>query len=160
MKCQRCMKQSTYHITEIHGSEQSDDVHLCEDCAKKYLSEPQLAGPSPGPKATAKTTPAVPSDHGAKQCDVCGLKFVEFRNTGRLGCPDDYDEFRDDLLPLLESIHGDVKHAGKTPRRPTAPRSARAELTHLRKQLARAVTDEAYEEAARLRDQIKELEDA
>ncbi len=34
------------------------------------------------------------------------IKFVEFRNSGRLGCPNDYVEFRDELMPLLENIHG------------------------------------------------------
>lgn len=157
MKCQRCAKQATYHITEVFGDEKFDEHHLCEDCAKKYFHEPGQGG---GKKAApGKAAEAVASaDPGGKHCDACGLKFVEFRNTGRLGCPHDYDAFREELLPLLESIHGDVKHAGKTPRRPAKPKSAQSELSQLRKKLAKAVADEAYEDAARLRDKIKELE--
>lgn len=161
MKCQRCPKPVSYHITEVLAPEQFEEVHLCEDCAKKYLNEPQPIPPAPPPKVA----PATPAEHtvndpSAKQCEVCGLKFVEFRNSGRLGCPDDYDEFREDLIPLLESIHGDTKHNGKAPRRRPKPRVRKAELTQLRKRLSRAVADEAYEEAARLRDQIKALEDS
>ena len=37
MKCQRCTKQATLHITEVLGEDRFDEVHLCEDCAKKYL---------------------------------------------------------------------------------------------------------------------------
>ena len=157
MKCQRCAKQATYHITEVFGDEKFDEHHLCEDCAKKYFQEPGSGG---GKKAVAgkAAEPAVASDPGGKHCDACGLKFVEFRNTGRLGCPADYDAFREELLPLLESIHGDVKHAGKTPRRLPKPKAAQPELSQLRKKLAKAVADEAYEDAARLRDKIKELE--
>src|SRR4051812_19706703 len=114
MKCQRCPKQATLHITEVLGGDKFEEVHLCEDCAKKYLYEPQKKGAKGG---DALAEPAGLDDVGAKQCEACGLKFVEFRNHGRLGCPHDYDAFKDELLPLLESVHGDVKHAGKAPRR-------------------------------------------
>lgn len=159
MKCQRCAKQATLHITEVLGDERFEELHLCEDCAKKYLYEPAQAAPAlkkPGGKAADADLPA---DIGAKQCDVCGVKFVEFRNTGRLGCPHDYDAFREELLPLLESIHGDTRHHGKAPRRAPRARASHAELTQLRKQLQQAVHEEKYEEAARLRDRIRQLEE-
>lgn len=158
MKCQRCPKQATYHITEVYGDDKFDELHVCEDCAKKYFNEP---APSGGKKAAGgkPAEPAAAADPGGKQCDVCGLKFVEFRNSGRLGCPHDYDAFKEELVPLLESIHGDTRHQGKTPRRLPKAKSAHSELTQLRKRLAKAVTDEAYEEAARLRDRIKEMEE-
>ena len=41
MKCQRCPKQATLHITEVLGEDRFEEVHLCEECAKKYLYEPQ-----------------------------------------------------------------------------------------------------------------------
>jgi protein arginine kinase activator len=159
MKCQRCPKQATYHITEVLGDEKFVELHLCETCAKEHLSEPNqsLKKAVSGGKATAEATSG--SDPGGKHCDACGLKFVEFRNAGRLGCSHDYDAFREELLPLLESIHGDVKHQGKTPRRLPKAKSAQTELSQLRKKLAKAVADEAYEDAARLRDKIKQLEE-
>ena len=86
------------------------------------------------------------------------MKFVEFRNTGRLGCPHDYARFREDLLPLLENIHGETRHVGKTPRNLPLNRQKEAELVQLRKQLAQAVTKEDYEAAARLRDKIRQVE--
>ncbi len=161
MKCQRCPKQATLHITEVLPDEKFEELHLCEDCAKKYLHEPPQTGKKPAGKSSNDTASASSNsdDPVSKQCETCGLKFVEFRNTGRLGCPHDYDAFREELLPLLESIHGDVKHQGKQPRRLPKARSELAELTQLRKQLAKAVTDEAYEEAARVRDRIRELEE-
>ena len=160
MKCQRCPKPACYHITEVHAPEQVEELHLCEDCAKKHLYEP---APAPNSKKPANKAAVLPDDDpaeiGGKQCGECGTKFVEFRNTGRLGCPHDYDAFRDELLPLLENIHGDVKHAGKSPRRLPAAKAHQQELAQLRRKLSQAVTEEAYEEAARLRDRIKELED-
>ena len=118
MKCQQCPKQATLHITEVLGENRFEEVHLCEECAQKYLYETRRRRRS----ADARDAGRGPGD---KQCEPCGIKFVEFRNTGRLGCPHDYEAFKDELLPLLESIHGDTRHAGKTPRggRPKRVRS-------------------------------------
>ena len=158
MKCQRCAKQVTYHITEILGEGQVDDLHLCEDCAKKYLFHtPTKSGKASG-LPTAEIGSEDASIHGQAQCPECGIKFVEFRNSGRLGCPHDYDAFRDDLVPLLESVHGEPKHAGKVPRHRPRPKMSHNELASLRKKLQSAIDAEKYEEAADLRDRIKQLE--
>jgi protein arginine kinase activator len=61
-------------------------------------------------------------------------------------------------VPLLESIHGDARHCGKTPRQSAASKQIEGELTQLRSRLKQAVIKEDYEEAARLRDQIRQLE--
>ena len=87
------------------------------------------------------------------------MKFVEFRNHGRLGCPHDYDAFKDDLLPLLESVHGETKHAGKSPRRVPNSAGSQLELSQLRKKLQQFINDEKYEAAAQIRDQIRQLEE-
>src|SRR5262249_28621485 len=149
MKCQNCPKLATMQITEIHGEDNHEELHLCDECAQKYLYET-----SPKKKAESREAGG-PSD---KQCEHSGTKFVDFRNSGRLGCPHDYQAFQAELLPLLESIHNSTRHAGKTPRRPTQKVRVQ-ELTRLRKDLQKAVVAEAYEEAARLRDRIKQLED-
>ena len=156
MKCQRCPKQATLHITEVLPEEQFEELHLCEDCAKKFLFEPVKKA-----KVTAGAggTDAGGDDLGGKTCESCGVKFVEFRNTGRLGCPHDYDAFRQELVPLLESIHGDTKHTGKVPRRLPKAKAEQMELTQLRRQLQQAVDAEAYETAAGLRDKIRKLEE-
>jgi protein arginine kinase activator len=157
-KCNRCPKQATLHITEVLGEDRFEEVHLCEDCAKKYLYEPQQKQKTKAADPLAGAAED-PEGLGDKQCEVCGIKFVEFRNHGRLGCPHDYDAFKDDLLPLLESVHGDTKHAGKVPRRVPKPKVGQLELTQLRRQLQQLVTEEKYEEAAAVRDKIKELEE-
>src|SRR6516162_8272309 len=117
MKCQKCTKAATLHITEIVTEDQVEELHLCEECAHKYLYEPQQKTSSGKPVTPA---PAEESDEPAvlnRECEVCGLKFVDFRNTGRLGCPHDYQAFREELTPLLENIHGETRHCGKSPRR-------------------------------------------
>jgi protein arginine kinase activator len=160
MKCQKCTKAATLHITEILSDDQFEELHLCEECAHKYLyeSQPKTPGakaPTPVP-AEESTEPGAPGH----ECNLCGIKFVDFRNSGRLGCPHCYQEFRDELTPLLENIHGEVKHCGKTPRRLPQNKQTQSELIQLRKQLQSAVKSEAYEEAARLRDRIRHLEES
>jgi protein arginine kinase activator len=157
MKCQKCPKAATLHITEIVTEEHIEELHLCEECAHKYLYEPQSSS------SAIKQEPLVeaPDLLGLDQeCELCGIKFVDFRNSGRLGCPHDYEEFHADLVPLLENIHGETRHCGKTPRRLPHSKQTQTELIQLRKQLLHAINEEAYEEAARLRDRIRQLEES
>jgi protein arginine kinase activator len=162
MKCTQegCKKAATLHITEILGEDQFEELHLCEECAQKYLYEPQHK--THGAKSSAIQAAEEAEEPGVsnRECPVCGIKFVEFRNSGRLGCPHDYQEFREELTPLLENIHGETRHSGKSPRRLPQNKQTQAELVQLRKQLVQAVNREAYEDAARLRDQIKRLEES
>lgn len=156
-KCQKCPNPATLHITEVLGPGHFEELHLCEQCAGKYLYDGPKAGKAPG------GGPVAESDEGLFSqavCPTCGLKFNEFRNTGRLGCPHDYEAFRDELVPLLENIHGDTKHCGKAPRHHPLAKEKQDELMLLRNRLRQAVTQEDYEEAAKLRDKIKNLEEA
>lgn len=158
MKCNKCPKVATLHITEVVGEEQVEEHHLCEDCAQKYLYEPGSNG-AKGKTAAIEEVEEIGIGQMGRECPVCGMKFVDFRNSGRLGCPHDYEAFREDLIPLLENIHGDTRHCGKSPRRLPEVRQTQSELVQLRKQLSQAIHKEAYEEAAQLRDQIRQLEE-
>lgn len=157
MKCEKCPKQASLHITEILEEDRYEEHHLCEQCAQEYLYD---SDGSKSGKAIASLTEedeeSAPLNQ--RECPHCGIKFVEFRNSGRLGCPQDYDSFAGELNPLLENIHGDTRHCGKSPRRLPQARHNQTELSRLRRELQSAVSQEAYEQAARLRDQIRQLE--
>jgi protein arginine kinase activator len=146
-KCQRCTRQATLHITEVLSKAQYEEHHFCEECAKKHL----YTTPGAGSSAHAE-------EPGLKNCEHCGLKFSEFRSTGRFGCPHDYDHFQEELEPLLQSIHGLAQHVGKAPLQADTRRRELAQLAVLRLQLDRAIESELYEEAAELRDRIQQLE--
>lgn len=162
MKCHRCPKVATLHITEIVKGE-AQELHLCEDCAKQYLGS---ATGGEGSEETAGGLIKAPAGLGEAEleeleklvCPSCKLTFREFRSAGRLGCSQCYDAFRDELLPLLENIHGETHHCGKFPKRAPDESQKRYQLIKLRNDLRLAVAEESYEEAARLRDQIHELE--
>src|SRR5258708_17453047 len=161
-KCERCSSPATVHITEVLGEAKFEEHHVCEQCFKQYNHETQIN--PPGGKALAGITTTGDLDEaalfGQQECPDCGIKFIDFRNNHRLGCSRDYQVFHAELMPLLENIHGDTRHCGKTPRRYPQTKQAEAELLQLRQRLKRAVEREDYEEAARLRDQIKTVEDA
>ena len=48
-------------------------------------------------------------------CPNCGFEFPVYSQTGRLGCSKCYDVFAAQLLPIIDSIHGCVKHNGSRP---------------------------------------------
>ena len=96
-----------------------------------------------------------------KTCSLCGLTFSDILSLGKVGCPDCYNTFRQELRDTIRSIHGTAKHVGLTPERSTAitpePQKEPSEEEMLRTALEAAIRDENYEEAARLRDRIKAL---
>lgn len=155
MKCDRCPKVATLHVTEIEKG-QANEVHLCEECAQQYLAAP--AGEAGESAKSAGMTESELEEFEKLVCPTCKLTFREFRSQGRLGCPHCYLAFREELVPLLENIHGEIRHVGKFPQRAPNDSRKRYELIKLRNELRVAVAEESYEEAARLRDQIQKLE--
>lgn len=164
-KCGRCAKPAVLHITEIrHGEVQA--LHLCESCAKEYLNESEAGGPPPDDDDAdlasgdvGESTDSPDSDDNISlACPHCGITFKEFRKLGRLGCPHDYTAFQEELLPLLENIHGETQHVGKVPKRAPKASQHQFRLIRLRNRLKAAVDEEMYEEAAQLRDEIQSLE--
>jgi protein arginine kinase activator len=92
------------------------------------------------------------------KCVTCGLTYADFKRMGRLGCGGCYTSFKKYLGPLLKRIHGLSQHVGKSPLKiPTAVKK-KTDLQDLRLKLAKAIEMEEFEEAARIRDQIKETE--
>jgi protein arginine kinase activator len=157
MKCQRCNKRAVFHITEILGEGQIEELHLCEECGARYLSEPIPGTQAPSGSGSSAELELL-QQWEQLRCPECGGTLKDFRNTGRLGCPHDYEFFREQLQPLLQSIHGEIAHKGKVPSRLHGGDNLRQELSRLRRQMQELINAERYEEAAQLRDRIRELE--
>lgn len=163
MICQNCKeKTATVHLTEINGG-QRNERHLCQDCAQQHglASKTQiplnellstLLSAQPQPEDTA----ALASGHA---CPICGMTLKRFSQESLLGCPHDYEEFGQELMPLVEQTqNGKNRHCGKVPSRTPQEDRKDMELSNLRRQLDAAVKNEDYETAARLRDRIKSYE--
>ncbi len=155
-KCDKCSRPATVHLTEIRKGRKIEK-HLCEDCA---VSEGVTIKPNvPISKLLEDFILQSPAEVSERTCEICGIRFSEFRKHGLLGCPHDYDAFEEALRPLLERTHeGAGQHVGKVPRRAGPDQKKMNALLRLRAQLKAAVVAEDYEEAAKLRDQIKDLE--
>ena len=156
--CEKCKKKNaTYHLTAIENGEKKE-VHLCEPCAKdtglgyKFnFSIGNLLGGALGKAAKGSKT----------KCPNCGFTLADIQKQMRLGCGNDYEFFRDELTKVLKQIHGAEQHTGKVPGAASGvdPKAQKTvELAKLKKELDRIVKDEKYEEAAKLRDQIRTLE--
>ena len=166
--CQSCQASpATVHLTEIKDKEKRE-LHLCTKCAqergismKADFSLGEIFGGLIEPSAApAKATQQEKEKRDSRTvCPRCGLSYLEFRKTGRLGCPDDYEVFKKGLIPFLEKIHLDTHHVGKIPSRSDHRAQQVKDLVSLRRQLSDLVEHEAYEEAARVRDRIKAIED-
>jgi protein arginine kinase activator len=158
--CQFCKKNvATVHLTElVEGKKQ--EIHLCEQCArKKGLSlKKQLSLQDLLTSLMEQKKENIPEALLSIKCPVCGLTFREFRESGRLGCPQDYQVFKEGLKLLLERIHGSSKHVGKVPTRIDSDTAKKRALLDLRSQLEEAIHREEYERAAELRDRIRTLE--
>jgi len=149
------------HLTKIIRG-RTQEIHLCDACS--HLNDLFLPEDSSEINVPALVqflvgqTPAVPSESPTSPeevCPHCGTKYSAFRVEGRLGCPHEYEVFRDRLEPLLEKIHRRLEHCGKIPSR-RRPMLVRKELETWRIELAGMIASENFEEAARLRDRIRE----
>lgn len=165
MLCDRCgERQASIHLTQIVDNSVTT-AHLCEQCAAEQgvkTGGPGASLPlsgflgSTGPGAAA----VLAGGTDAGNCAFCGASLQDFRETGRLGCPDCYTTFAAQLRELLRRIHGASQHVGRLYLGTTAPGAAEAAklLAVLRERLRRAVETENFELAAELRDQIRGLE--
>ncbi len=164
MRCQVCKKkEATIHLTEITDGVRSE-MHLCEHCAqeegiaiKSQLSINELLS---GLLATQPSDDELFGDTKQElSCPHCGFTLTQFTKEAVLGCPYDYEVFEKSLLPLIEKAHnGKTVHQGKVPSKMPTDTKKQIKLTALRQQLNAAVLSEDYELAAKLRDEINQLE--
>jgi protein arginine kinase activator len=164
MKCDNCNNPATVHLTEIEAGKKIEK-HLCENCSQ------MLEGIGGSPKGHTPINELLTnfvmshstvSKEQTLQCEACGITWQEFRQSGLLGCSNDYKTFERELTPLNQRAHeGATHHVGKVPTRRgstnLAPRR-RVDTDKLKKDLQRAIDAEDYERAAKLRDQIRQAE--
>ena len=165
MLCQNCNENqaTVFFFFLINGQER--ELHLCEDCAKHFgmqlsfdeLFQGFLDGflshnhrQSFGQENLIKT----------RVCNKCGFSYDDFKNSGKLGCDECYKIFHDDLLLVLKNIQGSIKHVGKVPVKNIAKVSFENKIARLENDLRRAINEEKYEDAARIRDEIKKIREA
>jgi protein arginine kinase activator len=164
MYCQICQKnEATIHLTEITDGVRCE-THLCERCAQEEGIT--VKSQMPINELLSSLLATQPSDDeifgdsdNEPVCPHCGFTLAQFTKEAALGCPYDYEVFEKSLLPLIEKAqNGKTTHCGKMPSKTPKDTKKQIGLMTLRQKLEAAVRSEDYELAAKLRDQIKQLE--
>lgn len=162
MTCNICgANEATIHLTEIVNN-QMIEIHLCENCAQEKGTDFKthfnfgdlLAGLSDFEKAEATGKP-----EAVLRCSECGLSFEEFTKSGRLGCSHCYVSLSKLLLPLVKRVQRSIHHVGKKPSKISMDVRSAHDLRLLQERLRKCIQSEEFEEAAQLRDEIKQVQE-
>ncbi len=158
MLCCVCKeKEATVHLTQIAG-DKMQKVDLCEECAKqKGVNDPagfSLADLLLGLGASQEIDQSAGGTE--LKCPKCGFTQADFKKAGRLGCAECYTTFADGLEGLLKTMHNGIRHVGKVPQAMQQSRDLTERLKTLQKKLSKAIEEENFEQAALLRDEIKQ----
>lgn len=164
MLCQRCNeKEASVHLTKIVNGEKTE-LFLCKECAEEtgqisfdssdsFSFQNLLAGllkPQLGETSLSRREDEL-------VCENCGLTYSEFSQEGLTGCSECYNTFGSRLDPLVKRIHGSTEHQGKVPQRRGGDLRIKKEINDLKSEMQQAVDREEFEQAAEIRDKIKDL---
>ena len=161
MKCDRCGQPSVYHSTLIVNGV-SKNTNLCRDCALKEGVFNQQK-----PSLFDEMFATFGDMLGYEQienvvCPVCKTSLREFKSTGRLGCPNCYDMFREEVANIVKRIAPFETHKQDAIKAKAKPEKLSKEdkIKQLREEMKLAVSEERYEDAAKIKKQITKLESA
>ena len=158
MMCENCGKNpATTHLkTVVNGM--IHENHLCSFCAANS-GYGNLGGLSLTNMLASMFGESISNGKPiSKRCECCGASFSDIAQSGRVGCSECYTTFRKELLPSLNRLHGKAIHIGNTPNEEQKKESAADKIKKLKLKLADAIKAEEFEDAAKLRDEIRALE--
>lgn len=160
--CEVCKtRPAKVHYTEIVNHAMVA-MNLCVECAEQKGIDVHAAGNyGLGDLVAGLIDTAVESEAeriSKVRCSHCGYEYSDFKRIGRLGCPECYEAFEAQLIPVLRHVHGSIQHAGKRAAARSERAAIRDRVAALREDLSLAIRAEDYERAASLRDEIRALE--
>jgi protein arginine kinase activator len=165
MKCDFCDKKAKVFLTQLVEG-QMKKVSLCDGCAKERgvtdptgfsLADLLLGGiaSTTGQAAVGKSSPV--TSGGGRKCPSCGFTLDDLRRVRRFGCSDCYATFTEEVGQMVRGMHKGSSHIGKVPAGLMAMQVLHQRLEELRARLDQAIASESYEEAAGIRDEIRNL---
>ena len=165
MMCEDCgVRPAKFHLITIINGDRVES-NLCPAC----MAQHQKQLPGIDFSNLAGILNSILEGRGAEEserqdaqfedcvCEQCGMTYLEFQKCGMLGCANCYQAFRTPMTALLQRVHGNTQHAGRVPGGVRSGTSIRMNIDRLREKLQKAVADEEYEQAAKLRDAIRAL---
>ncbi len=166
MKCDFCEKKATVFLTQLVEG-QMKKVCLCDSCAKERgvtdptgfsLADLLLGGLPGGPgTAAAGKSPAKPGN--GRKCVTCDFTLDDLKRVRRFGCSDCYATFAEEVSQMVRGMHKGTTHIGKVPEGLMAQQFRAQRIEELRSRLDQAIISESYEEAAGIRDEIRNLDE-
>ena len=176
MKCENCGKnEANVKYTQIINGDKKQ-MFLCEECSEKlgignmnFNMPIDFSSFFGGMLEDSDFMPLFPEVKELK-CDNCNMTFDEFINTGKLGCPACYEAFSEKIDPMLKRIHGSNRYIGKKLNKANKEEiihqsednkkdNSKSKKEELEEDLKQAISEERYEDAAKIRDQIKGLKE-
>lgn len=165
MKCDFCDQKATVFLTQLVEG-QMKKVCLCESCAQEKgvtdptgfsLADMLMTGT---PTSAIVGTPGFVKTRtsGVKTCPNCGFSADDLNRVRRFGCSACFNTFRSELDLILRGMHQGMQHVGKVPKGFEEIHARDEKLEELRGRLENAIQSENYEDAAQLRDEIRQLE--
>lgn len=166
MKCERCGKnEANIHFQGIFNGN-ALEYNICEECARKesnlnpneFLKELSLGSLLSNIMDSKVGEKDLVDKKTLKSCPECKMSYGDFRKSGKIGCDNCYDVFRDEFRSVLKKVNGSSRHVGKKPKIIKEVSEHEMAILDLKRELKSAVEKEEYESAAKLRDQIRQLE--
>ena len=188
MLCSNCGKnEANVHYTHVINGEKTE-YNLCDECAKKLgIDEMDFSMPISFSNFIINffdEDSLLPSFSGnmITKCPKCGLTYEDFTKKGKFGCGECYNTFSSRIESVLKNLHGSAKHRGRAPQRlaekttklfendndkqdsvqvkhePLVDKTME-QIDKLNSDIKLAIKEERYEDAAKIRDEIKKLEE-
>lgn len=167
MLCENCKsREANTHVKSVVNGEYQE-LMLCSECAKQmgYTNLFSDMHSDFNSLLGSFFSNALPARSETTRCNICGSTYHDIAKSGQVGCANCYDVFLSQLMPSIRRIHGNTTHCGKSPENHTEPVSADAngnemKLSDLKTQLDKAIAQQNFELCAKLRDEIKEMEES
>ncbi len=156
--CQQCGKHKANIFMTSFVDGKPVKKHICQRCYDSEEGVPSLSSSELISKLLGIIAPEL-RKAGKRKCPECGIDYLEFRQSFKFGCPRDYEVFTRSLDDLFMDLHGANRHSGRIPEgRAQTMFGGRQRLEILSRELEKAVEREDYEQAARLKNTIEQME--
>ena len=169
MICEHCKERhANVTVTQVQNGEKMER-HYCEICASQFhpfqfdlqdepISLQQFITNWFGSPTKANSKEGQSQKSTQKNCPTCGMSYSQFLKKGKFGCASCYTTFRAYLPPLLNKLHAGSKHKPTGEEVISPMHQLQLQVQQMREKIKIAIEEERFEDAAKLRDEIKELE--
>ncbi len=167
MLCSLCHEnEACIFVEQTNAAAPRKKMCLCVDCARQF-------GISPNTRTMNKSLTALfdafmkvskaddvykNSPDSKKLCPVCGSSLLSIKKTRKVGCPECYEIFKDDINDIFKNIGVTTSYTGSMPKRIRNFSSVLTTRVAIQGKLEESLKKEDYEKAAIYRDYLKALE--